>query len=86
MEFFENDCKVFEYSNSNEIKDQDNSDHNNCNFRQKNSLTYVGFSKAFGSSLPSPAGDFSASSAFIKISSASTLPLNSFNRDLSLYS
>ena len=36
--------------------------------------TYVGFSSALGSSLPKPAGLFSASSDDIKMSSASTLP------------
>ena len=35
---------------------------------------YVGFSRALGSSLPNPAGDFSASSVDMRISSASTLP------------
>merc|ERR1711881_702043 len=34
----------------------------------------VGFSRALGSSLPSPAGCFSASSPVIRISSASTFP------------
>merc|ERR1719384_2158592 len=34
----------------------------------------VGFSRALGSSLPRPAGLFSASSVLIKMSSASTLP------------
>ena len=37
---------------------------------------YVGFSNALGSSLPSPAGDFSASSLVMRMSSASTLPCN----------
>ena len=36
--------------------------------------SYVGFSRALGSSLPNPAGDFSASSVDMRISSASTLP------------
>ena len=39
-------------------------------------ITYVGFSSPFGSSLPNPAGDFSASSSVNKINSASTLPYN----------
>ena len=38
--------------------------------------SYVGFSNALGSSLPSPAGDFSASSLVMRMSSASTLPCN----------
>ena len=36
--------------------------------------TYVGFSRALGSSRPRPAGDFSASSVPNRMSSASTLP------------
>lgn len=38
--------------------------------------TYVGFSRALGSSRPRPAGVFSASSLVIRMSSASTLPCN----------
>ena len=36
--------------------------------------SYIGFSRPFGSSRPSPAGFFSASSAVRRINSASTLP------------
>ena len=51
----------------------------------------IGFSRPFGSSLPIPAGFFSASSAVSNISSASTLPCKNvdelqmhFNQDASL--
>ena len=41
---------------------------------QLGSYTYTGFSKASGSSRPSPAGFFSASSTVKSINSASTFP------------
>ena len=43
-------------------------------YRKLKKNPYVGFSRALGSSLPNPAGDFSASSVDMRISSASTLP------------